>query len=139
MSVRRARVPAEAAQLPALMGLLGEFCSETQLAPAHQAAFELALEEIFTNIIKHGTRPGIVPWVELSLAAAANGLTMTFEDDGPQFDPLSLPEPDVTASLEERPLGGLGMYLVRRMMDAVDYQRVGTRNRLTLTRSAVQA
>ncbi len=134
MKARRVRVPADAAQLPVLTGFLGEFCSQSDLAAAQQAAFELVLEEIFTNIIRHGTRPDGVPWVEVSLAAGADGLTMTVEDDGPQFDPLSLPTPDITAGLAERPVGGLGVFLVRRMMDAVSYQRVGTLNRLTLTK-----
>jgi serine/threonine-protein kinase RsbW len=134
VSARRARVPADAAQLPVLVRLLGEFCSATELASAQQTAFELALEEIFTNIVKHGVRPDRVPWVEVSLDAAADGLTMVFEDDGPAFDPLSLPTPDVNAGLDERPVGGLGVFLVQQMMDAVTYQRVGTRNRLTLTK-----
>jgi anti-sigma regulatory factor (Ser/Thr protein kinase) len=56
------------------------------------------------------------------------------EDDGPSFDPLSLAAPDVTASLEERRVGGLGVYLVRQMMDAVCYQRVGARNQLSMTK-----
>ncbi len=59
---------------------------------------------------------------------------MTIEDDGPRFDPLSLPPPDVTASLDERPIGGLGLFLVRQLMDAVSYDRVGARNRLRMTK-----
>jgi anti-sigma regulatory factor (Ser/Thr protein kinase) len=50
---------------------------------------------------------------------------MTIEDDGPRFDPLSLPPPDVTAGLAERPVGGLGLFLVRQLMDVVSYDRVG--------------
>jgi serine/threonine-protein kinase RsbW len=56
------------------------------------------------------------------------------EDDGPAFDPLLLPAPDVAASLEERKVGGLGVFLVRQMMDAVRYQRVATRNQLRMTK-----
>jgi anti-sigma regulatory factor (Ser/Thr protein kinase) len=73
--------------------------------------------------------------VEVSLALVENGLTMTVEDNGPQFDPLTLPPPDLTTSLAERPVGGLGVFLVRRVMDAVSYQRVGSLNRLTVTKS----
>jgi serine/threonine-protein kinase RsbW len=57
-------------------------------------------------------------------------MILTIEDDGPPFDPLSLPPPDVTASLEERRVGGLGVFLVRQMMDEVSYQRTGKRNQL---------
>jgi len=130
-------VPADAAQLTALTDFLREFWSAASLASAQRTTFELALEEVFTNIVRHGTRPGKVPSVEVSLVVATDGLTMTIEDDGPRFDPLSLPEPDITAELDERPVGGLGVFLVRQMMDAVSYQYVGTRNRLSMTKYQV--
>jgi anti-sigma regulatory factor (Ser/Thr protein kinase) len=131
---RRTKVPGEAAQLSVLSGFLCEFWSAAELAQAQRAPFELALEEVFVNIVMHGARPGTVPCVEVSLARAEDGVTMTFEDDGPEFDPLSMPAPDVNAGLGERPVGGLGIFLVRRMMDAVSYQRVGVRNRLSMTK-----
>jgi serine/threonine-protein kinase RsbW len=59
------------------------------------------------------------------------------EDDGPAFDPLLLPAPDVAASLEERKVGGLGVFLVRQMMDAVSYQRVAARNQLRMTKRLI--
>jgi len=127
-------VPADAAQLTVLTSFLRKFCSATSLASMHVKTFELALEEIFINVVRHGTRPDRVPSVEVSLVMATDGLTMTIEDDSPQFDPLSLPAPDVTAALAERPIGGLGVFLVRQMMDEVKYQRVGTRNRLSMTK-----
>jgi serine/threonine-protein kinase RsbW len=131
---QRARVPGDAAHLSVLTAFLQEFWSASQLAPAQRTAFELALEEVFTNIIRHGRRPGMVPSVEVSLARITEGITMTIEDDGPEFDPLSQPAPDVTASLAERPVGGLGILLVRQMMDAVSYERAGARNRLSMTK-----
>jgi anti-sigma regulatory factor (Ser/Thr protein kinase) len=63
---------------------------------------------------------------------------LTVEDDGPAFDPLSLAVPDVTASLDERPVGGLGVFLVRRMMDSVSYHRVGARNQLRMTKQVAR-
>ena len=130
-------VPADAAQLTALTDFLREFWSAASLTSTQRTTFELALEEVFTNIVRHGTQPGKVPSVEVSLVVATDGLTMTIEDDGPRFDPLSLPEPDITADLDERPVGGLGVFLVRQMMDAVSYQYVGTRNRLSMTKYQV--
>jgi len=131
-------VPADAAQLTVLTDFLREFWSGASLASAEQTTFELALEEVFTNIVRHGTQPGKVPSVEVSLVVATDGLTMTIEDDGPRFDPLSLPAPDITACLDERPVGGLGVFLVRQMMDAVSYQYLGTRNRLSMTKYEVR-
>jgi anti-sigma regulatory factor (Ser/Thr protein kinase) len=131
-------VPADAAQLTVLTDFLHEFWSAASLASTQRTTFELALEEIFINVVKHGTRPGRVPSVEVSLVAATDGVTMTIEDDSPQFDPLSLPAPDITAGLAERPVGGLGVFLVRQVMDEVTYQRVGNRNRLSMTKYQVR-
>lgn len=130
----RLAVPNEAAQLPVLTAFLKEFWSAAALPADGSLPFELALEEVFMNIVMHGTRPDKVPRVQVSLAVATDGLTMTVEDDGPTFDPLSLPAPDITLGLAERPVGGLGVFLVRQTMDAVSYQRVGMRNRLSMTK-----
>jgi anti-sigma regulatory factor (Ser/Thr protein kinase) len=131
---RRTTVPSDAAQLPALTQFLQEFWSASRLPPAQAFPFELALEEVFINVAKYGSPAGTSLWVEVSLALAPNGLTMTIEDNGPLFDPLALPPPDVTASLAERPIGGLGLFLVQKLMDAVSYDRVGTHNRLRMTK-----
>lgn len=134
MKQRCKGVPSDAAHLPVLTEFLREFWSAADLPPAQAAAFELALEEVFMNVVMHGSPAGTTPWVEVSLSLTADALTMTVEDSGPQFDPLSLPPPDVTATLAERRLGGLGVFLVRQVMDTVSYHRVGARNRLRMTK-----
>lgn len=132
---RHTSVTGDAAQLSALTQFLQEFWSAADLPPAQAVSFELALEEIFMNVVVHGSPAGgPVPRVEVSLALCDGCLTLMIEDDGPSFDPLSLAAPDVTASLEERRVGGLGVYLVRQMMDAVSYQRLGARNQLSMTK-----
>jgi anti-sigma regulatory factor (Ser/Thr protein kinase) len=133
---RRASVPADAAQLSVLTRFLDDFWSAENLIPSQRTTFELALEEVFMNIVVHGAGPGTR--VEVSLAVAADALTMTVEDNGPAFDPLALPAPDVTASLDERPVGGLGVFLVRQTMDAVSYRRVGACNQLCMTKRRVR-
>ena len=134
MTARRAAVPADAAQLTVLTGFLQEFAMAVALDAAQVSTFELALEEIFMNIVMHGSRPGLAPRVEVSLHRDAESVTMTVEDDGPEFDPLSLPPPDVTASLADRRVGGLGVHLVRNLMDTVSYARVGGCNQLCVSR-----
>jgi serine/threonine-protein kinase RsbW len=131
---RQMSVPSDAAQLSILTQFLQEFWTAADLPPAETVSFELALEEIFMNVVMHGSPAGRVPRVEVSLALCDGCLTLMIEDDGPSFDPLSLAAPDVTASLEERHVGGLGVYLVRQMMDAVSYQRLGARNQLSMTK-----
>ena len=134
MTSRRTAVPADPAQLTVLTEFLREFGSAAALAPAHVGTLELALEEIFLNIAMHGSEPGIAPRVEVSLHLGTDAVTMTVEDDGPQFDPLSLPPPDVTASLADRRVGGLGVFLVRKLMDTVSYARVAGHNQLRMSK-----
>ena len=131
---RRLAVPGAAAQLPVLTQFLQEFWSIAGLPPAEAHSFELALEEIFMNVVMHGSPADKQARVEVTLALEDGGLALTVEDDGPPFDPLSLPPPNLTGNLAERPVGGLGVFLVRQMMDTVSYTRVGGRNRLRVTR-----
>jgi serine/threonine-protein kinase RsbW len=131
---RHTSVTGDAAQLSTLTRFLQEFWSAADLPPAETASFELALEEIFMNVVMHGSPAGPTPCVEVSLALCDGCLTLMIEDDGPAFDPLSLAAPDVEASLEERRVGGLGVYLVRQMMDAVRYERLGAHNQLSMTK-----
>ena len=134
MTSRRTAVPADAAQLSVLTEFLREFGSAVALTSAHVGTLELALEEIFLNIVMHGSEPGSTPQVEVSVSLEADAVTMTVEDDGPQFDPLSLPPPDVTVSLADRKVGGLGVFLVRNLMDTVNYARVAGRNQLRMSK-----
>ena len=134
MTARRTAVSADAAQLTVLNQFLRDFGSAVALDAAEVRTFELVLEEIFMNIVMHGSQPGSTPLVEVSLQRVAESVTMIVEDDGPEFDPLSLPPPDVTASLADRPVGGLGVFLVRNMMDTVSYARIAGRNQLHMSK-----
>ena len=127
-------VAAEAAQLSRLMRFLHDFWIDARLPGGEALPFELALEEVFMNVVMHGTAPGSTSPVEVHLQVTDAGLVMTIEDGGPAFNPLSLPAPDVTADLNQRPVGGHGVHLVRRVMDTVSYQRIGMRNQLKLTK-----
>jgi anti-sigma regulatory factor (Ser/Thr protein kinase) len=127
-------VPSDAAQLPVLTQFLQEFWSAAGLPPEQTVVFELALEEIFMNVVMHGSVCVSVPRVEVSLLLADGGVILTVEDNGPEFDPLTLPQPDLKANLADRPIGGLGVFLVRQLMDAVSYHRVGACNRLAMSK-----
>lgn len=96
---------------------------------------QLAVDEAATNIIQHGYDPGTPGDIELSWKVDGVQFAVTLRDHGRQFDPTGLPAPDITASLEERQPGGLGVYLMGRLMDTVRFQHDERRgNMLTMTK-----
>lgn len=94
----------------------------------------LALDEMVTNAVVHGIEGVADRRIEILVATGGEELIATMTDEGRAFDPLSVPPPDVHAPLAERELGGLGIHLVRSLMDRVDYRREGGKNVLTLTK-----
>jgi serine/threonine-protein kinase RsbW len=94
--------------------------------------FELALEEVFMNVAMHGGGECSPSTVWLELERGDDTLSLSLSDNGPAFDPLTLPTPDLDAPIEERPVGGLGVHLVRQMMDGVSYAYRDGRNTLRM-------
>ena len=92
----------------------------------------IALDEIVTNIVKYAYTDGARHEIRVHCEVREGRLETTVEDDGPAFNPLILPPPDVTSPLESRPVGGLGVHFVKELMSSVDYERVNGRNRLKL-------
>lgn len=90
----------------------------------------LAVDEIVTNIITHGYAPGEGGGsIHLYTVLDEHKLCVRVEDYAPAFDPNQALAPDLTLSVEERPVGGLGLFLVRQSVDEFVYERVGNRNR----------
>jgi serine/threonine-protein kinase RsbW len=94
----------------------------------------LVAEEIVTNVGKYGHDVGGEHFVRVGLALRDGELTLRFVDDGRVFDPLSAPPADLDGPPEARPIGSLGLHLVRSLVDAAAYERVGVENVLTLRR-----
>lgn len=114
-----------------------EFVAET----AHQAGFsekeiysiQLAADEASTNIIEHAYAGIDGGKIEIECRIEGDGLKIVMRDNGKPFDPSSVPEPNVKADLSERKIGGLGMYLMRKLMDEVYYESLpGIVNTLTM-------
>jgi anti-sigma regulatory factor (Ser/Thr protein kinase) len=93
----------------------------------------LALDEVVSNVIRHAFLPGSDGRVDVSVTYDAGVVTAVVEDEGPPYDPRATPPPDMDVPPAERRPGGLGVYLVRTLMDSVDYRRERGRNILTLT------
>jgi len=90
----------------------------------------LAVDEVATNIITHGyLEAGVDGRLEVKVEADGGHLTIALGDTGPAFDPTKVPEPDVNQPVEERKVGGMGLYLAIRNVDQFRYQRVGDQNK----------
>ena len=113
---------------------LDEFGARHRLGPKILHDLKLALEEIVTNIISHGYADEREHEIRVRLRVQWQEVTVEVEDDGKAFNPLEVPVPDVTRPLEERPVGGLGIHLVRTLMDGLEYKRQGNTNLLTMTK-----
>jgi anti-sigma regulatory factor (Ser/Thr protein kinase) len=121
-------------EIPRLADALQAFCRDHQLSPDLASRIMLAVEEVAANIIAHGYRGAGGHAFEVRLARDEDAVRITVSDEAPPFDPLTQPPPDTTAPLERRPSGGLGIHLVRTLMDDVRYRHDGTRNILVLTK-----
>jgi sigma-B regulation protein RsbU (phosphoserine phosphatase) len=110
-----------------------EFAQANGLDNKLSRKINLAMDDLLSNIINYAYPEAEIGQTETRLELKDGVLRITVIDDGKPFDPLSAEQPDVNASLEEREIGGLGIFLVRELMDEVSYQREGDRNVLRLS------
>lgn len=92
----------------------------------------LILEELYTNTITHGASDGRDIFIEVNLGIDKNELVMTYKDNGVPFNVLELPGPDLTASIENREVGGLGVHYVKTLTDSVEYEYLEKQNVLKM-------
>lgn len=122
-------------ELDRVTAAVEEFAEEAEWPLDLVFKINLALEEVVINVMNYGHEDGLHE-IELSLIADDESLTIEIVDDGRPFDPLNdAPKPDVNAELGDRNIGGLGIHLVRKMMDDVRYRREEGKNHLTLVTS----
>ncbi|MGD9765018.1 MAG: ATP-binding protein [Candidatus Binatia bacterium] len=107
---------------------LEEFGRAAAVPPPAISAIVLAVDELLTNIIWYAGSSDIF----LRVRREADELIAELDDAGKPFDPLQVEPPRLDIPIDERPIGGLGIHLVRQLVDGVSYERVGDRNRLTL-------
>ena len=110
------------------------FASECHLPPDDAAQINLVLDELVSNVIKYGYDDAREHQIDVTVTVDADVITIAIEDDGKPFNPLQAPAPNLDLSVEERPIGGLGVFLVRSIADAIDHRRDRDRNIVTVTK-----
>jgi anti-sigma regulatory factor (Ser/Thr protein kinase) len=121
----------ELSALSAVFAMAEEFCADDAALRAQQNTLDFVLEEVFTNLIKYGAATG--EKILIALDREANQLVVSITDfDAERFDMRSAPVVDVTLPLEERTPGGLGIHLIKKMVDRIDYDYANRTSRITI-------
>ena len=127
------RLPAVINNMDVLLGFVIDRAHSVGISEQKIKQLELAVEEVLVNIFKYAY-PDKVGDIELRCYMRdQNTFTVEVLDSGVYFDPLSSDTPKIDTELEERPVGGLGIFFVKQMMDEVKYRRLNDRNCLTMS------
>ena len=127
-------IGAELGQIATVTAALADFAAAHALPAKVRRSIDVALDELLTNTISYGLdgRTDGTIWVDVDLSRARLSVTLT--DNGKPFNPFDAPSPDTTLSVQERAIGGLGIHLVRKLMDECLYHRRADRNVVTLAK-----
>ena len=99
---------------------------------------DIAVDELFANIANYAYNPNVgTATIQIEKSNEADNVIITFIDKGTPFDPLIKKDPNITLSAEERQIGGLGIYIVKKTMDKVEYEYKNNQNILRITKSIV--
>lgn len=107
---------------------------EWQLPASSLVSINLVLEEALSNVIFYAYEDESVQEIRIDFEYADNQLDITIRDRGKPFDPTRNEDPDIDLPVEERPIGGLGIFLIRKIMDEVNYERLGEENILRMSK-----
>jgi len=122
-------------ELDNLCEKLEEFGQKTGLSKKLIFEINLALDELFTNIISYGFGDDAEHLIKVTITPQNDELCLCIEDDGTPFNPIEFKTPEVAGSVENCKIGGLGIHIVRKLMDEICYQRCGDKNILTLKKA----
>jgi anti-sigma regulatory factor (Ser/Thr protein kinase) len=113
------------------------FAQTHALPEAVRRSLNVALDELLANELSHGMAGLGAGSLTVEVELDQERLTVTLTDDGPPFDPFRQAAPDTTLSVDDRPIGGLGIHLVRELMDEVSYERRDAHNVVILVKQLV--
>jgi len=126
-------LPELSAALTALAEAVEQFAGQESLNESIPFNLNLALDELITNSINYGLPAVAEPFLRLRLSRNGDTVMAQVEDNGPAFDPFKdAPVPDTDEPLDDRPIGGLGVFLVKQFTDEAYYERDGDINRITM-------
>lgn len=126
--VKNFKLPASVTSLNELLHRVEHICDTLGLDNSKRSRILVSAEEIFANISNYAYPDDEVGNVEISISYNDNAIEVVFIDSGKHFNPLAHPEPDITLSVEDRPIGGLGIHMVKNSMDNVEYEYAHGRN-----------
>ena len=132
MKTRRLVLPNDIETIPQLNEFIDSVAEEVGLDMSLTMSLNLAIEEAVVNVMEYAYPEGQQGDVEIEVTADQQWMTFVITDTGIAFDPTKKEDADTTLSAEERPIGGLGIFMVRQLMDVIDYKREGNKNVLTL-------
>lgn len=127
-------IPARIQYLGDLLDFLSAQMDAAGIGAAQKHAIAIVAEEVFVNISSYAYVP-VEGDAIVRMDIGADSIALEFSDGGRQYDPLSHEDPDTTITIEERDIGGLGILIVKKMMDQVEYRYEGGRNVLSLIKA----
>ncbi len=129
-------VPARIDKLDDILQFIGQELEARSCPPKAQARLAVAAEEIFVNIARYAYAPGEgEATIEIGIVGEPPVAVLRFSDCGTPYNPLEKPDPDVTLSAEDREIGGLGIFMTKKIADSIHYAYALNRNVLTLTKA----
>jgi anti-sigma regulatory factor (Ser/Thr protein kinase) len=127
-------IGATSGDVAALLEDFSRFATGDRMPAAVRRDLLVVLDELLANVVMHGVGTQPDGSATVSVDVRPDAVHITVADNGPPFDPLARALPDTTLSVDERPIGGLGIHLVQRLVDHTHYAREQARNILTLTK-----
>jgi sigma-B regulation protein RsbU (phosphoserine phosphatase) len=129
---KRLVLPNDIETIPQLNEFIDLVAEEVGLDMSLTMSLNLAMEEAVVNVMDYAYPDSQTGNVDIEVTADQEWMTFVITDTGIAFDPTTKEDADTTLSAEERPIGGLGIFLVRQLMDDINYKREGNKNVLTL-------
>ena len=121
--------------IPELAVFVEQACEELALDNSLIFKLNLVLEEAVTNVIMYAYPKGTDGLVDIEAIIREHSLTFIVSDSGQPFDPTTQPQADISLGVDDRPIGGLGIYMVKNIMDSVSYRRSDGKNILTMIKN----